>query len=1616
MRKSLAIFVCLAAIHAVGQGGPQTRVLHGSGDPRTQSPIPDCTFDKQYIDDQTGFIYTATGYRPCTWSPATNGSNGNVTASPQFSLFYQPNSGSSATAQGDSAITTDGAGTVTGVGLKAKTIGGTRVAAQWQTGGGNNGITNSQAANQYIVADPGYANTERGFGPTYFSATPMHYEDQRLGATINYWHNPFGSSANGYVSQFNWGQYTLGIAYAGRSDFCLYDVFPSVGSSSVGCNIMGLSSNFPGYSLGPVVGGTGTQGWTTSVERVTQNVIRSAGIAEADAIWQNKYGVGDNYGRYTYVRGRNGSVSGADEATGGQATSVTEEQHFVAACSTGCTSGSTSIKTNGGAGLQGQGQYVIDTTASAGVVTGHVTATANGITGNNSNALTVDMALTPSTAWGTINNTDLAGVNAVLTAPYGTSKTFNVTIVGGTQFNTTEVMCFSSIFHEQVIPTAVGTPSGGVQSVTAVIRKPHIGEYVAQGGDGCKAGEDTGTTSLASNYGPYLFEVFAVTGTNTIQAFQFQLGQHVALPYSFQTVSMSNATASSGTTVTAVVTGSTLGGGTPWQYNTVPYALSGSSDSALNATCTNVQWQTKTQFTCTIAGLVGTHTTTTAMTATLVPPSIKIQRMAETLDVQNESLSPPQVDGTLVLEPNEIAFATNDSVTQTNHISGRWMGAKANVTMNDPYAYLNGGNFTIAGKGATAGGPGATTNSILSLTNQEPPSSYIGYGGSLGTPPNAINISGPYGYGLEFGQGPWNGGSLIDMITDSTQVANPTYSFNILHVGGFSLGFTPNTGAVSMTTNGGPFTFGNVLGGTNFSSQQGASNSALQLTGQPFSGGTGTTTYPYFYINPSASGTPSDWNTNGTWLGIQTRGASSADFANWKNNSVTKFKVDSNGTVTAPTITATATVNSVDVAASGTVTAANVTASSTVTAVNVSASGTIAGGGACRTGAPAGSVCSNGQMLSGSTAGIIVAGDSIGAGTGATPASPNTNGFMPVVANAIGGPYPPTFPVSGDQCADQNYNVVFSTLNPLGAFQDPAFLHELGTNDITRYTTTTNQQQIFQRCVLANLSWAAIPFANKKFGQNGTLAGGFAVDATATQLQAGLGASCTTLSCTATYTITTPVANGPVYLWYLAKDSNGGTFTVKVDGVFQNDPFNGTTTWNNSGDGGALISTTNGGTKFVAAARLPTTGIAGSSHTILITGTSATSASNIVEVYGIGTAPLPSTANPVAVAVSPNPQNNANTALVATYSAFVSSQVTTVAADGLNVYFADTGSALLNISTLVTLPYTLTATTQAIPGWVSDTSVTYAGTPGQALTLVGSSPAQGQYSVSAGTYTINAADEGRPLLIKANVNCGSNSVTTLAANCMVDTIHPNNEGHAVMASVIFTTIPTGYKNGALAHPAAVRTVSAPIMPTNPNQFWTPNPYGLNSGTAWNPGISLTNVNGYSSGLSYQANTGNTLYFPNNGGTAAVSFCPTIGGGGKQNIGAPPTLASCYFTLQANGAATFTVPTSLSRLTITATGHTGAIALPTSAIAAGACTAGGTLASGGDGVSSTTAVAWSYNADPTAVTGYGPLITGTSGGLSVVVWTTSVTINTKVCNNNTVSITPGALSINVRALL
>lgn len=91
---------------------------------------------------------------------------------------------------------------------------------------------------------------------------------------------------------------------------------------------------------------------------------------------------------------------------------------------------------------------------------------------------------------------------------------------------------------------------------------------------------------------------------------------------------------------------------------------------------------------------------------------------------------------------------------------------------------------------------------------------------------------------------------------------------------------------------------------------------------------------------------------------------------------------------------------------------------------------------------------------------------------------------------------------------------------------------------------------------------------------------------------------------------------------------------------------------------------------------------------------------------------------------------------------------------------------------------------------------------------------------------------------------------------------------------------------------------------------------------------------------------------------------------------------------------------------TRTVASGTVALGTSAIASGACAS--VVTATATGALTTDVPRASFNGDPTGVTGYAPVTTGT---LKVYVYPTANTVNIKVCNPTASSITPGAITLN-----
>lgn len=108
--------------------------------------------------------------------------------------------------------------------------------------------------------------------------------------------------------------------------------------------------------------------------------------------------------------------------------------------------------------------------------------------------------------------------------------------------------------------------------------------------------------------------------------------------------------------------------------------------------------------------------------------------------------------------------------------------------------------------------------------------------------------------------------------------------------------------------------------------------------------------------------------------------------------------------------------------------------------------------------------------------------------------------------------------------------------------------------------------------------------------------------------------------------------------------------------------------------------------------------------------------------------------------------------------------------------------------------------------------------------------------------------------------------------------------------------------------------------------------------------------------------------------------------------------------------TITTTGTIACATCTTTIASGAKTLATSAISSATCTSAQTDTA--TGTASTDAIIVSFNANPTAVTGYVPL---TTGMLTIIYYPTTNTVNFIVCNNTSASITPGAVTINWRVV-
>ena len=310
---------------------------------------------------------------------------------------------------------------------------------------------------------------------------------------------------------------------------------------------------------------------------------------------------------------------------------------------------------------------------------------------------------------------------------------------------------------------------------------------------------------------------------------------------------------------------------------------------------------------------------------------------------------------------------------------------------------------------------------------------------------------------------------------------------------------------------------------------------------------------------------------------------------------------------------------------------------------------------------------------------LALFGDSIGCGTGASvPYTLNSPGpftdFAGQLHVAMGGRFVDDCR-TGDQAADSSWERLWRTGGANADGTSPLYIYELGTNDVTHYNTSANQQKIYQRIVNGNLAFLSVPNANKVLAGSTTGTGTWQV----LDVRPGGCYASTTNGNSYTLSFTTTIPNQAITYWYGIVDGSGGTFTLSLDsGASLADPYGSSTTFVSAGDGGATISTQNSLTTAVAGVRfvVPAAG----SHTMKATVTSSTSTSNPVSVCGVGVAPASaSQLNPPVIAVSINHRIGSSSSLdylVPTYNGYGQAIVAQGIADGWNIVYADTYDAL----------------------------------------------------------------------------------------------------------------------------------------------------------------------------------------------------------------------------------------------------------------------------------------------------------------------------------------------------
>jgi hypothetical protein len=687
----------------------------------------------------------------------------------------------------------------TGTQLDVNNLNGAEYASQYVNGRGNNGIANASAGPDCvngceIVAEQDYT------GETFATSSlnsQTHVKDERGGRQADSYKNP--------VDVVN---HLLSAAQAvddvsTQSEASLFQQTGSQIPGSIGLAITqegyaGGSNLFPeqietpppyfkmGYSALSVKGVYNTQGQHGLVPE------------EIDC-----YGVGDCLIGSHFINASGGIRDSADEGAHPFDLQTHEDsQVFVGTCSTGCTTGSTSMAiTQGtGGGTQGDGRFLIDTnsakvitsTSTGGALIGgtaggpHGTAQFSGTNFPVSVFLSVGQVI-PSQ----VNNMAPGTVTfAIATSGEPSGYATNTAAIGassGLACVVDQVNAYSPNNYEMAPYSVVDATH-----LRMTLNKPHqILATVAIGGL-CGYGLEQTVDTTAG-----IRQLFPVVGSYSPTGVYYAAGATPVVGAMNQTSGFLNLTASvasvsrTGDLVTVTTTGNLSA-----DVNGLTVSVAGVADSSYNGrfvvTTTGGNSFTYAQS--------GPNSSSTGGTASVLTGGFAFYPMAEVLSVYDQAAN--SVDGQMTLAPNNAAWAAADPVEEPHYYQEyvsadtEYVGQsvpRPTVTMRAGLQYQQNN------------GPGLVG---WSIQNAAPSTNYFGYGGTHGYPDTAYEATGIWRRVMNVNAGEQ---AVFGIHCNLHGCANWNSGYNLFEldssVGVDTVAFSPQTSSLAMNFRGTSYNF-----------------------------------------------------------------------------------------------------------------------------------------------------------------------------------------------------------------------------------------------------------------------------------------------------------------------------------------------------------------------------------------------------------------------------------------------------------------------------------------------------------------------------------------------------------------------------------------------------------------------------------------------------------------------------------------------------------------------------------------------------------------------------------------------------------------------------------------